>query len=176
LPGIYFEHFYRILVYPDDYYSTITHRYHKGEVNTKGLIVLSWRNLLKGYQDDSDGRNLGLHEMAHALKIVDAIKTEEYNFMDQEIYHQFLGHSRMEMQRIINGEESFFRDYAAANDYEFFAVAVENFFERPQEFKNHHSRLFDLLSQLLNQNTLRLQSNGEHRDPRAIGKKIIRVL
>lgn len=154
LPGVYFEHFYRILVYPDDYYSNITQRYHKGEVHTRGIIVLSWNNLLKGYLDDTDGRNLGLHEMAHALKIVDAIKTEDYNFMDSDVFHEFLSHSRLEMQRIVDGEQSFFRKYAAANDYEFFAVAVENFFERPHEFNTQHSQLYSLLGALLNQNTL----------------------
>ena len=43
-PSIYFAHFKRILVYPDSYYSEISRRYHKGEVNMGGLIVLSWKN------------------------------------------------------------------------------------------------------------------------------------
>lgn len=158
LPGIYFLHFYRILVYPDDYYSTITQRYHKGEVNTRGLIVLSWKSLLNGYMHHSDGRNLGLHEMAHALKIVDSIKNEEYNFFDYDAFHGFIRHGRIEMHRINNGEESFFRKYAATNDYEFFAVAVENFFEKPVDFKNYHPDLFALLCKLLKQSPIALAS------------------
>ena len=38
-----------------------------------------------------------------------------------------------------------------ANEHEFFAVAVENFFERPQEFKNAIPELYSILSKLLNQ-------------------------
>jgi Mlc titration factor MtfA (ptsG expression regulator) len=154
LPSIYFSHFYKILVYPDSYYSTVTHHYHQGEVNTRGFIVLSWKNLLQGYMDDSDGRNLGLHEMAHALKIVDAIRSDDYDLMDTGTFNKFIRHARIEMQRIADGHDSFFRDYAATNDYEFFAVAVENFFERSQEFESHHPELYGLLCELLNQNPL----------------------
>jgi Mlc titration factor MtfA (ptsG expression regulator) len=144
--------FYRILVYANDYYSTITQRYHRGEVNTRGFIVLSWSNLVAGYANNTDGRNLGLHEMAHALKIVDAFHSEEQNFFDRKTFIQFINHARAEMMRIEMGEESFFRDYAASNDHEFFAVAVENFFERPNEFRDYHPELYSLLGELLNQN------------------------
>ena len=36
-----FEHFNKILIYQDDYYSKITRKYHQGEVNMRGLIVIS---------------------------------------------------------------------------------------------------------------------------------------
>lgn len=58
------------------------------------------------------------------------------------------------MALIDAGEASFFRDYAATNDHEFFAVAVENFFERPHEFHNHHPKLFGLMEEMLNQRPL----------------------
>ncbi len=154
LPSIYLEHFDQILVYPDTYLSTITDHYHKGEVNSVGIIVLSWSNFVKGYLDDSDGRNLALHEMSHALKIEDYTSDEAYNFFDQEIMLQFIKETRLEAQRILNGEPSFFREYAASNDHEFFAVVIENFFERPQEFKKEHFGLYKLTTQLLNQDPL----------------------
>jgi Mlc titration factor MtfA (ptsG expression regulator) len=158
LPSIYFRHFYRILIYPDAYYSNITKRYHRGEVNSTGLIVLSWKNLINGYLDDTDGRNLGLHEMAHALKIADSIQNEEeYDFMDSGTYSKFISEARLEMQKIAIAKSSFFRDYAATNDYEFFAVAVENFFERPKIFYEYNQKLYELLCELLNQNPLTYQ-------------------
>jgi len=39
------------------------------------------------------------------------------------------------------------------NEHEFFGVAVENFFERPQEFKNAIPDLYAILSKLLNQDS-----------------------
>jgi hypothetical protein len=151
LPGIYFKHFFKILIYPDNYYSTITQKFHQGEVNTRGFIVLSWVNFLKGYMDDTDGRNLGLHEMAHALKLEDAIRNDEYDFLEREVLNQFTFAGREEMALISRGEPSIFREYAATNDYEFFAVAVETFFEKPILFKKEKPLLFDLLAKLLKQ-------------------------
>jgi Mlc titration factor MtfA (ptsG expression regulator) len=150
-PSLYFRHFDTILLYPDAYRSTITGNYHHGEVNTRGIIVLSWSRFLEGYHIDNDGRNLGLHEMAHALKIADAIHSDDYDFLDSALMRTFISLARAEMQRINGGEKSFFRDYAATDDHEFFAVAVENFFERPEAFRQSHPQMFKVLTELLNQ-------------------------
>lgn len=150
-PSLYFRQFDTILLYPDVYHSPITGNYHRGEVNTRGFIVLSWPHFLSGYHIDNDGRNLGLHEMSHALKIADSVPDEEYDFLDSVLMRSFIALARVEMQLINEGHQSFFRDYASTNDHEFFAVAVENFFERPEEFKRSHPDLFKLLAQLLNQ-------------------------
>lgn len=151
-PSLYFRHFDTMLLYPDTFRSPATGNYHHGEVNTRGIIVLSWSHFLEGYRIDNDGRNLGLHEMAHALKISDAVYTEdEYDFMDSDLMRTFIRLARAEMQLINEGQKSFFRDYAATDDHEFFAVAVENFFERPDEFRKSHPQLFQMLAQLLNQ-------------------------
>ncbi|MCG8305922.1 MAG: zinc-dependent peptidase [Cytophagales bacterium] len=155
-PSIYFAHFRRILVYPDDYYSQISRRYHKGEVNTGGLIVLSWKNFVEGYIDHRDGKNLGLHEMAHALRLENAIRNEEYGFLDDDVLKTWTDLSYREMQRMEDGESDFFRTYAATNSQEFFAVAVENFFERPKEFYDRHPKIYNTLAQMLNQNPLRI--------------------
>ena len=82
--------FKRILIYPDQYYSTITHRYHKGEVNPAAqAIVLSWNNFLAGYARPDDSLNLGLHEMAHALEIENLIDNDEYDFLPPAIWEQW---------------------------------------------------------------------------------------
>jgi MtfA peptidase len=156
-PSVYLKHFDRIILYPGTYYSTITGNYHHGEVNTRGIIVLSWKNLLEGNLQSSDGRNLALHELAHALKVSDLKASDEYDFLDREYLLKFTAHARREMHAIANGEPSFFRDYAATNDHEFFAVAVENFFERPTAFIGAHPDMYDSLVDLLNQNPLQLR-------------------
>src|SRR5688572_446284 len=70
LPNIYLQHFDKILIYPNEYYSSVTKQYHKGEVNPRfGIIVLSWNNFVEGYIKPVDSVNLGLHEMAHALRL-----------------------------------------------------------------------------------------------------------
>ena len=155
-PSIYFEHFKRILIYPDDYYSEISKKYHKGEVNMGGIIVLSWKNFVEGYINYEDGRNLGLHEMAHALRLENAVNNGEYGFLDDDIMKAWTSMCYQEIEKMNNGESVFFRDYAAANSQEFFAVAVENFFERSEEFRSWHPEMYDTLAKMLNQDPLKI--------------------
>lgn len=154
LPSVYLHRFEKVILYPDVYYSTITEAYHQGEVNSAGIIVLSWKNLVQGYLNPYDGRNLGLHEMAHALKISDATSHAGFDFFDREAFHDFIFYAREEMQLMANGESSLFRKYASSNDHEFFAVAIENFFERPLEFSDFHPQMYTSLARLLNQDPL----------------------
>lgn len=153
-PSIYFAHFKRILVYPDSYYSEISQRYHKGEVNLGGLIVLSWKIFAEGYMDNEDGINLGLHEMAHALHLENAIANEEYGFLDEDVLKVWTDLCYREIEKMNGGKSDFFRAYAVSSHQEFFAVAVENFFERSQEFKEWHPKLYDTLAKILNQDPL----------------------
>lgn len=151
LTDIYLQHFNKILVYPDDYYSSITKRYHKGEVNPRfGIIVISWQSFVEGFVSPHDAVNLGLHEMAHALRLENLIRSEDYKFFDADLIRQFDEHA-MALCRVKNWSETFFRPYACANEHEFFSVAVENFFERPAEFKKSIPDLYAILSKLLNQ-------------------------
>jgi Mlc titration factor MtfA (ptsG expression regulator) len=159
-PSIYLTHFKRILVYPDSYYSEISQRYHKGEVNMGGLIVLSWKNFVEGYADNEDGRNLGLHEMAHALHLENAITNEEYGFLDDEVLRAWTDLCFREIEKMKEGKSDFFRAYAITNSQEFFAVAVENFFERSREFHDWNPKLYVTLVKMLNQNPLKLGRLG----------------
>ncbi len=153
--GIFFRHFYRILIYPDNYYSTITRQYHQGEVNRGGIIVLSWKNFLSGYADETDGRNLGLHEMAHALLLENHIINGEYEFIDDEALDNWWELAKKELYAIQRGG-SIFRAYGATNEHELFAVAVEIYFERPHELKKYSEHWYRVMAKLLNQDILKL--------------------
>lgn len=155
LPQVYLRHFRTILIYPDTYYSTISRKYHKGEVNPAwGIIVLSWRNFVEGFVDPSDSINLGLHEMAHALRLENLIRNKEHGFLDEDLMEQWEVLTLKELYKIRKGESHFFRGYAGADEEEFFAIAVENFFERPQEFWQELPQLYQMLSLILNQDPL----------------------
>ncbi len=156
LPHIYLQHFDKILVYPDEYYSTITKKYHKGEVNPRfGIIVLSWKNLVEGYLQADDSVNVGLHEMAHALRLENIIRNEEYKFFDEGLINRFDEYAN-EVCMNLNGHGHFFRPYACTNKDEFFSVAIENFFERSLSFQKHLPELYGILTRLLRQDPLKL--------------------
>jgi Mlc titration factor MtfA (ptsG expression regulator) len=157
LPHAYLSFFTRILVYPNDYYSSITKRYHKGEVNPRfGIIVLSWQSFVDGYIYPNDSKNLGLHEMAHALRLEVFIRSEEFPPFEDELIEQFDAYAH----RICNDPafegQTFFRPYACTNEHEFFSVAIENFFERSQEFKDTLPELYLILTRLLLQDPIHL--------------------
>ena len=152
LPRVYLSFFHRILIYPDSYYSTINKQYHKGEVNPRArAIVLSWKGFVHG-QAENEGINLGLHEMAHALRLENAIRNTEFDFLPDDTLKKWDKLAGEEIQKIRNRNGSgFFREYASTNLSEFFAVAVENFFERPTEFGEAHEDLYLLMVEILNQ-------------------------
>ncbi len=159
LPNVYLLHFHTIVIYPDSYYSTISKRYHKGEVNPAfGIIVLSWKDFVEGLATPDDSLNLGLHEMAHALRLENVVRNDEHNFLKPHILQQWEEESQLERAKLRSGESHFFRQYAASDDEEFFAIAVENFFERPKQFWQELPHLYQTLSLLLNQDPLLLKS------------------
>src|SRR5688500_11261906 len=135
LPNIYLQHFDKILVYPNEYYSSITKQYHKGEVNPRfGIIVLSWKNFVEGYANTGDSVNLGLHE--HLI-----------NRFDESALH---------ICNNFNDFSGLFRPYACRDEHEFFSVAIENFFERPGLFQKQLPELYAILTRLLRQDPLKL--------------------
>lgn len=154
LPPLKLVYFKNIIVYPDRYTAS-SGKKHKGEVNTKvKAVVLSWKDFIEGYATVDDSYNVGLHEFAHALKVEDAIRNEEFDFFDtrliSDLHREF---KRLEHQ-LNAGSHSLIRSYAGRNFDEFFAVCVEYFFEKPEELYLHERELFAILRLMLKQNPL----------------------
>lgn len=156
-PRVFLSHFRRILIYPDNYYSTINRVYHKGEVNPSlQAIVLSWKNFVQGYLEHDSGINLGLHEMAHALRLENIILNDEFDFFEPGLLQRWNELADEEIVKINSGESRMFRKYATSDHDEFFAIAIENFFEKPEEFREQMPDLYDVLSKLLKQDPYQL--------------------
>ena len=155
----------RIIVYPDYYNSMITHRKHKGEVNP-GLrtIVFSWRGIVEGLDNQNDGINLLLHEFAHALWLEHKL-VNSYTILDEDVIIRFERYAKNEMASLAADEQHFFRKYAFKNIEEFFAVAVENFFERPALFKQAQPELYIILAQLFKQDPIKLYASHPQQKP-----------
>lgn len=147
-----------------DYFKTIyilKHNYRyglynvpfEGHVSDDG-IYLSWSNFLREFTDYSDGQNVGLHEMAHALTYVNFPVQEggETTFYDK--FKDFSAVARPVFERMQAGETTILDPYAATNYQEFWAVCVETFFERTNTFKRQLPELYFSLCTLLNQDPL----------------------
>jgi Mlc titration factor MtfA (ptsG expression regulator) len=151
-PRVSLRHFDRIIIRPEAYKDRASGRYHLGEVRPKaGVIMISWSDFLHGYAHTRDAHNVGLHEMAHALWFENKIDNGEHNFLHPELLQDWIDHADAEIERIKNGRSRLLRSYAGTNQAEFFAVAVEYFFEQPKEFKQDLPELYATLSAMLRQ-------------------------
>lgn len=152
----------RIIVYPDDYESKITRKWHRGEANPGfRTLVFSWRGITEGLDRPDDGLNLLLHEFAHALWLEHKLTSQRYTVLDEDLINEFERLAADEMAQLQANEAHFFRKYAFSNIEEFFAVAVENFFERPGQFRIELPHFYDLLSRLFGQEPHTLEV-GKH--------------
>ncbi|MBL0340983.1 MAG: zinc-dependent peptidase [Bacteroidetes bacterium] len=64
-----FSHYHTVKIFPEPFYSRLHDRYLKGGASTSGVLFFSWKDFLEGYNSPDDRYNLGLHEMAHALRL-----------------------------------------------------------------------------------------------------------
>jgi MtfA peptidase len=125
------------------------------------VIVISWKNFMKGFALPNDGVNLGIHEFAHALKIENQIMHNgEHSFLDKGWWSKYVGLASSEIDKIREGKNDFFRVQASENIHEFFAVSVEAFFEKSSEFKEYHPELYESLVNLLRQDPMVLFAGG----------------
>lgn len=143
-----------VIIYPKEYYSQINETFHKGETNPQlKAIVFSWEDFIHGYKIGDDNLNLGIHEFGHALHL-NASKNNDVNSL---IFNQgfnnlttYLQNNELIRQNLIASR--YFREYAYTNQYEFFAVLLENFIETPVEFKSQFPELYKYMRQMLNFN------------------------
>jgi len=156
LPEECFDYYNTIILYPEPYYSVITGKYHHGEVNPGArAIVFAWATVKEGMRTHEDGRNLLMHEYAHALYFEHELMGHEYKIFNDEALRRFKEQADIEMQKLRNEEPHFLRKYASANEAEFFAVATETFFERSSSFKAALPELYGTLVLLMRQDPLK---------------------
>lgn len=147
------SYFHTFFVYPSTFYSRLLRKELKGAAFGGGVISLSWTDFQKGHEIPDDGYNLGLHEMAHALKI-DVLKGDDFDRRFEFYLDKWTDLGEKELSRMQGGEKSFLRAYGGKNEHEFFAVCIEYFFETPEIFNQKLPDIFKHLCLLLNQNPL----------------------
>lgn len=142
-----------VLIYPEEFYSTMNEAYHRGEFNPREkALVLSWKDFENGYRITDDNLNLGIHEFMHAMQLearkgrdVDAARfTKQFQNILKRLTDQKVKDTL--------DETRYFRKYAFTNQYEFMAVLAEYFIESPTDFKDHFPQLYDHTKKLLNFN------------------------
>src|SRR6476620_4381287 len=150
-------YFRDIYILRDDYHYGFYSRPFQGHVDHSG-IYLSWDNFMKGIRGMTPNCNVGLHEMGHALAYVNFItETDEDKHFKRE-FKQFSKVARPIYNSMQEGVRNILGDYAGTNYQEFWAVAVELFFENPVRFNHELPELFMAMTRLLKQDPLKVLS------------------
>lgn len=151
----YYPGFTSIILYPDTYVATetahdglieSTHDHVRaGESWYRGPVVLSWRDIAEDLAHGDDARNVVLHEFAHKLDEQDGLMDGAPALAASQaaswtsVFRREYEHLGAALER---GEEPLLDPYAATAPAEFFAVAVETFFEQSAALQHHHPELY----------------------------------
>lgn len=154
LPEVYLSHFEKIAIYSDETAKLSKEEQIKNQ--EEGVVVLSWKKFLFGYIQPSGSYNYGLHEMAKALQVENKIMNDEYGFLNEPDLESWKQISKRLLKKMEAGEDTFFQDFEGKGRKDLFPVVIESFFERPVEFNEVYPDLYVLISDLLNQNPLKL--------------------
>jgi len=137
------------------------------------VMILSKPDLLQGFRNPSDKRNVGLHEFAHLVDksdgTVDGIPGVG---LDRRTIGPWIELIRRKMKEIEAGDSDL-NPYALTNEAEFFAVATEYLFERPELMRIKHPELFSHMQRIFQQDLRsRLSAIGRERKrrPRVLGR------
>lgn len=122
-----------------------------GESWGNGRVILSWDDVTKGAQNIHDGKNVVLHEFAHQLDSEDGATNGAPELASANAYRTWASLMSAEFAQLqqaqIHHLHSVMDYYGASEPAEFFAVATETFFEKPNELKQKHSELYELFCQ-----------------------------
>lgn len=161
-----------ILVYPDTYVaktrwnekdedSDRDSRARLGESWDRGVVVLAWSSAAAGAANVYDGHNVVFHEFAHQLDqelgAADGLPPLQCEgakacYFRYATWARVLGAEFEALrQQHEKGRKTVLDQYGATNAAEFFAVATECFFEKPEQMKKKHSELYEELKEFYRQ-------------------------
>ena len=162
----YFDRVLSILVYPTAYvaqgkvYSesgvVLEGDSARGETSYRGPIVLAWSDVLGGTRNRRHGSNVVLHEFAHQLDMLNGRNVDGTPELETDEQYQrwaqvFDEHYRRLVHDCQHGQPTLLDCYGATSPSEYFAVATEMFFMRPQAFADWHPALYSLFSDFYRQ-------------------------
>ena len=159
LPNFEYDMLGEVLIYPNTFDATVQQDSRgplmaSGMVGTQGtfggLMVLSKRDLLVGFEIHGDKHNVGIHEFAHLLDkatgAVDGIPP-----LPADCVGPWQDIVRRKLENAV--DHSDIPAYGFTNHQEFFAVVSEYFFESPRKLAEKHPELYELLKRTFAQDT-----------------------
>jgi hypothetical protein len=121
-----------------------------GQAFARGPVILVWDAVLHGARHPEQGHNVVYHEFAHKLDMLDGAADGTPPLADRDQLAEWVAVCSREFLRLRSlaekGHKTFLDAYGAKNEAEFFAVATEEFFDRPLALQGHAPDLYHVLS------------------------------
>lgn len=121
-----------------------------GQACAQGSVILVWDAVLHGARHPEQGHNVVYHEFAHKLDMLDGTADGTPPLADGKQLAEWVAVCSCEFLRLRQlaekGHKTFLDSYGAKNEAEFFAVATEEFFDRPLALQGHSPDLYHVLS------------------------------
>jgi MtfA peptidase len=116
-----------------------------------GKMILSKQALHHGFQNESDKHNTAIHEFVHLVDKADGTIDGIPSLLIKKQYTlPWLDLVSKKMLEMTRGKTDI-NPYGATNQQEFFAVAAEYFFERPELLQKKHPELYRFLEDIFDQ-------------------------
>jgi Mlc titration factor MtfA (ptsG expression regulator) len=124
-----------------------------GQAWYRGPVLLAWDEARRDCRQPLSGRNVVYHEFAHQLAFEGASPAAGRE--GQEQLERFAAVMQAEYEALVKasaqGRATLIDSYGASNPNEFFAVATECFFGRPEAMQRSHPALYRVLGEFYNQ-------------------------
>jgi Mlc titration factor MtfA (ptsG expression regulator) len=114
----------------------------------QNIMILSKQQLLNGFMDKTSDKHTAIHEFVHLIDKTDGeidgipemLLGKQYIIPWLQLMHKKISE--------IQANQSEINPYGATNQAEFFAVASEYFFQKPEMLQINHPDLFKMLSRI----------------------------
>ncbi|MDA8174991.1 MAG: zinc-dependent peptidase [Nitrospiraceae bacterium] len=130
-----------------------------GQALTWGTVILVWDAVIHGARHPEQGHNLVYHEFAHKLDMLNGAANGTPPMASRAQLAEWVAVCSREFLRLRRlaqmGHETFLDAYGAKNEAEFFAVATEEFFDRPLDLQRHSPDLYRVLAAYYRQDPAR---------------------
>jgi len=114
----------------------------------KNKMLLSKPALQEGFNNKTDKNNTAIHEFVHLIDGADGDTDGVPEIlMDKKYVLPWMNLIHDEMEKM-KDNDSDINPYGYTNKSEFFAVAAEYFFERPELFEEKHPELYKMVQQI----------------------------
>ncbi len=165
-----------VLIYPGAFdhnnYQTDEHADRRtlgmvGVRHLSGVMILSKPDLIAGFANSQDKRNVGIHEFAHLVDKADGIVDGLPVGIPGQVVRPWIDWVGSELRK--TDQRGHVDGYAYTNEAEYFAVLSEYFFEAPDTLARKDPETYRMMQAMYRQDTKSLLQ-GMLRRPKRVGR------